>query len=432
MLDIDLIRREPEKVRENLARRRNEDYLRLFGELLTIDKDWRQSQAEAGELRRRRNTLSRELSEAKKAGKDTETLRTEAADLPARLTELESREALFDSRRKELLLRLPNLLDESVPYGKDDSENVTAFEWGTKRSASEGLPPHGEFLETHGLGDFERARRNSGGGFYYLFGPMVLLDMAVQRLAMEMLVGKGFTPVIPPYVLRRAPYEGVTDLSDFENVMYRIEGEDLYLIATSEHPIAALYRGEILEEDRLPLRLAGISPCFRKEIGGHGVDQKGAFRVHQFHKIEQFVFCAPEDSAKIHEELRSNAEEFLQKLGIAYRVVNVCTGDLGIVAAKKYDLEGWFPRQGQYRELVSCSNCTDYQARRLGIRSGKRGKPGKSVPHTLNSTMVATPRALVALLENYATSDGRISIPEALRPFLGGLKDIAAPSALPH
>ncbi len=431
MLDIDLIRSDPERVRANIARRRNDPYLARFAELLAVDRDWRKAQQEAGDIRRRRNTVSKEFSEAKKAGADTTALRREADSLPAQLTELEAREALFEQRRRELLMGLPNLLDDSVPYGKDDTENQVIQEWGEKRTAPADLPPHGEYLESHGLGDFERARRNSGAGFYYLMGPLVQLDMAVQRLAMDMLVQKGFTPVIPPYMLRRAPYEGVTDLADFENVMYRIEGEDLYLIATSEHPIAALHMGEILDEDRLPIRLAGISPCFRKEIGGHGVDQKGAFRVHQFQKIEQFVFCAPEDSPKIHEELRTNAEEFLQRLGIAYRVVNVCTGDLGIVAAKKYDLEGWFPRQGKYRELVSCSNCTDYQARRLGIRLGKRGKPGKVVPHTLNSTMVATPRALVAIIENFATTDGRIALPEVLRPYMGGVRDITLPTLAP-
>ncbi len=429
MLDIERIRNDPEGVRQNLARRRNELYLKQFTELLAIDRDWRKAQQEASDLRRQRNAIAREFSEAKKAGKATDGLARQAEAIPAQLTELEAREAVFEARRRELLMALPNLLDDSVPYGKDDTENQVAREWGERREAPKDLPPHGEFLESHQMGDFERARKVSGAGFYYLEGPMVLLDMAVQRFAMDLLVRKGFTPVIPPYMLRRAPYEGVTDLADFENVMYRIEGEDLYLIATSEHPIAALFMGEILEEDRLPLRWAGISPCFRKEIGGHGVDQKGAFRVHQFHKIEQFVFCQPEDSPRIHEELLSNAEEFLQRLGLAYRVVNVCTGDLGIVAAKKYDIEGWFPRQKQYRELVSCSNCTDYQARRLGIRTGKHGKPGKGVPHTLNSTMVATPRTLVALVESFATEDGRIGIPEVLRPYLGGLHELPAPVA---
>ena len=227
-------------------------------------------------------------------------------------------------------------------------------------------------------------------------------------------------------MLRRGPYEGVTDLADFENVMYKIEGEDLYLVATSEHPLAALYLGEILDEDRLPLRLAGLSPCFRKEIGGHGVDQKGVFRVHQFQKVEQFVFARPEDSPAIHEELRANAEEVFRRLNVPYRVVNVCTGDVGTVAAKKYDIEAWFPRQQAYREVVSCSNCTDYQARRLGIRLGKAGRPGKRVPHTLNSTAIATSRGLAVLLEQYQQPDGSVTIPEVLRPYLGGMSALTA------
>jgi len=284
-----------------------------------------------------------------------------------------------------------------------------------------GLKSHGELLEALGMAEFDRAHRVSGAGFYYLTGPIVLLDLALQRLALDLLVRRGFTPVVPPYMLRRAPYEGVTDLADFENVMYKVEEEDLYLIATAEHPLAALYQGEILDETRLPIRLAGMSPCFRKEIGGHGVDQKGIFRVHQFQKIEQFVFCRPEDSPQIHEELRANAEEVFRLLQVPYRVVNVCTGDVGTVAAKKYDIEAWYPRQGAYREVVSCSNCTDYQARRLGIRMGKAGRPGKVVPHTLNSSAVATSRALAVLLEQYQNPDGSVTVPEVLRPLMGGL-----------
>jgi seryl-tRNA synthetase len=427
MLDVELIRRDPKRVEENLARRRNPAYGAMFTKLLGIDEEWRQAQREASGLRQKRNELSRKLSEVKKAGRDAESLKKEASELPRQIGNLERREAELDSERRTLLLRLPNLLDETVPYGKDDSENVTVSTWGKTTAAPSGLPSHGEYLETHGLADFERARRNSGAGFYYLMGPVALLDMALQRLAVDMLVAKGFTPVVPPFLLRREPYEGVTDLSDFENVMYKIQDEDLYLIATSEHPIAALYRGEILAEESLPLRFVGISACFRKEIGGHGVDQKGIYRVHQFQKVEQFVFAPPDQSPAIHEEIRENAENFLRRIGIPYRVVNVCTGDLGIVAAKKYDVEGWFPRQGKYGELISCSNCTDYQARRLGIRMGKRGSPGKTVPHTLNSTMVASPRAIAAILENFATEDGRVTVPEALRPYLGGLKDFGAP-----
>lgn len=428
MLDVELMRADPEAVRANLARRRNDEYLRLLAEALEADRALREADREGRALRQRRNETSRKLSETKKAGGDVGSLMEEASAIPPALTEVEKREAALEAKRRSLLLRIPNLLDDSVPYGKDDSENLTVATWGEKREAAPGLPSHGEFLEEKGWADFERARRNSGAGFYYLAGSLVMLDMALQRMALDMLAAKGFTVVLPPFLLRRTPYEGVTDLADFEKVMYKIDGDDLYLIATSEHPLAALHMGEVLDEDRLPIRLAGISTNFRREIGGHGVDQKGVFRVHQFQKVEQFVFASPGESAAMHEELRANAEEFLKRLGLAYRVVNVCTGDIGIVAAKKYDLEAWFPRQGMYRELVSCSNCTDYQARRLGIRMGKLGRPGKIVPHTLNSTMVATPRTVAALVENYATADGRIEVPEPLRPYLNGAKDVAAPS----
>jgi seryl-tRNA synthetase len=249
--------------------------------------------------------------------------------------------------------------------------------------------------------------------------------MALQAFAVDYMVKQGFTLVFPPFMMRRAAYEGVTDLGDFETVMYKTEGEDLYLIATSEHPIGAMFMDEVIDEDRLPLAFAGISACFRREIGGHGVDMKGLFRMHQFNKIEQFVFSRPEDSWGWHEKLRANGEAIYQALDIPYRVVNVCTGDIGTVAAKKYDIEAWFPRQGKYREVISCSNCTDYQSRRLNIRAGKLGGE-KFVPHTLNSTAMATSRGLVAVLENYQNRDGTITVPNVLRPYLGGLETIGA------
>jgi seryl-tRNA synthetase len=427
MIDLDLLRREPAKVEENLGRRRNPEYLRLFTEARAKDAEWRASLLEADSLRRRRNELSHQIAKARSAGGISSDLEVEAREAPERLKDAERREADLLRARDALLRRLPNLLDESVPYGKDDSENVVVATWGEPTPGGPHLKSHGEALEALGMADFDRGRRVSGAGFYYLSGRIVFLDLALQRFALDLLVERGFTPVLPPLMLRREPYEGVTDLADFENVMYKVEGEDLYLIATSEHPLAALYQGEILDEDRLPIRLAGVSPCFRKEIGGHGVDQKGIFRVHQFEKVEQFVFCRPEDSLKIHEELRANAEEIFRRLGVPYRVVNVCTGDVGTVAAKKYDIEAWFPRQQAYREVVSCSNCTDYQARRLGIRMGKAGRPGKVVPHTLNSTAVATSRALVVILEQYQNPDGSVTVPEVLRPYLGGLTAIVPP-----
>jgi len=420
VIDIDLVRREPENVEENLGRRRNPAYLQLFAEVRAKDVAWRESVREADRLRALRNTLGQRVAAARKAGGSADDLLEESKALPEALHEIERTEAQLRRERDELLRRLPNLLDPSVPYGKDDHDNVVVSTWGTPGAAEAAARPHGETLEELGFAEFDRARRASGAGFYYLKGPLVLLDLALQRFALDFLVERGYTPVVPPFLLRREPYEAVTDLADFENVMYKVEGDDLYLIATSEHPLAALYLGEILDEGSVPVRLAGISPCFRREIGGHGVDQKGLFRVHQFTKVEQFVFCRPEESAAIHEELRGNAEEILRRLEVPYRVVNVCTGDVGTVAAKKYDLEAWFPRQQAYREVVSCSNCSDYQARSLGIRLGRAGKPGKVVPHTLNSTAVATSRTLAVIVEQYQVGPGRIEVPKVLRPYLGG------------
>jgi seryl-tRNA synthetase len=420
VIDLELLRREPEKVEENLRRRRNPEYLKLFSDARALDTAWRESLREADELRRRRNDLSHRIGAARAAGGSDPALEAEAREIPERLKAVAARESELLTLRDASLRRVPNLLDETVPYGKDDTENVVVATWGEPSPPREGLPSHGEILERLGGVEFDRAHRASGAGFYYLKGPLVLLEQAIVRMTLDLLIERGFVPVVPPFMLRRAPYEGVTDLADFENVMYKLEGEDLYLIATSEHPLAALYQGEILDADELPLRFVGLSYNFRKEIGGHGVDQKGIFRVHQFYKVEQFVFARPEDSPRLHEELRANGEEVFRRLGTPYRVVNVCTGDVGTVAAKKYDIEAWFPRQRAYREVVSCSNCTDYQARRLGIRMGKAGKPGKVVPHTLNGTGVATTRALALVLEQYAAPDGTLTVPEALRPYLGG------------
>jgi seryl-tRNA synthetase len=420
MIDIELLRKDPARVEENIARRRNPEYLALLQEARAKDAEWRAALQEADQLRRRRNELGQKIALGRAKGQADPQVESEAKAIPERLRSLEEREGLLLQARDSALRRLPNLLDESVPYGKDDSENATVASWGTPAPPREGLRAHGEALERLGMVEFDRARRASGAGFYYLRGPVVLLDLALQRMALDLLIERGFTPIVPPFMLRREPYEGVTDLADFANVMYKVADEDLYLIATAEHPIAALYQNEILDEGALPFRFAGLSYCFRKEIGGHGVDQKGIFRVHQFYKVEQFVFSRPEDSPRIHEELRANSEEVFRRLEVPYRVVNVCTGDVGTVAAKKYDVEAWFPRQQAFREVVSCSNCTDYQARRLGIRMGKAGRPGKVVPHTLNSTAIATSRAIAVILEQYQEPDGSITIPRALRPYMGG------------
>ena len=426
MLDIRLIREQPDVVRQNLRRRGSPERERLLEEVIRWDKDWRSATAEADALRKRRNEITRAVAEARKAGRDTSELQREASRLPARLEDLDHRIDELAAKVRDGLLRLPNLLHESVPIGKDDSENVEVARWGTPKAFGFELQPHGDLIESAGLADFERARKIAGAGFVFLMGDLVRLDLALLQFSLDHMVRQGFTPVFPPYMMRRAAYEGVTDLGDFETVMYKIEGEDLFLIATSEHPIGALFMDEILDEDTLPRTYAGISACFRREIGGHGVDTKGLFRMHQFNKIEQFVFCRPEDSWSWHEKLRANGEAIYRALEIPYRVVNVCTGDIGTVAAKKYDIEAWYPRQSAYREVISCSNCTDYQARRLNIRAGKVGGD-KFIPHTLNSTAMATSRGLVAILENYQEADGRVTVPKVLRPYMGGQERIGAP-----
>jgi seryl-tRNA synthetase len=311
------------------------------------------------------------------------------------------------------------MLDPTVPLGKDEHDNVQVRTWGTIPAFNFQVKNHIDLSNELGLIDMERASKVSGARFFFLKNQLVLLDLALMSFAMHELSKKSYVAIEPPYMMNKTAYEGVTALADFADVLYKIEAEDLYMIATSEHPMAAMYMSEVIKEPDLPLKFAGLSPCFRKEAGVHGKDTRGIFRTHQFNKIEQFIFCKPEDSGRLHEELLANAEDLLQKLELPYRVVNVCTGDIGAVAAKKYDIEVWMPAQNCYREVVSCSNCTDYQARRLGIRyREKEGAPPKGFLHTLNSTAIATGRTMVALLENNQNEDGSITVPKILRKYL--------------
>jgi seryl-tRNA synthetase len=421
MLDIRFVRSNPEMVRADLRKRNDLEKLAWVEDLLNSDARSRELKVETDLLRQRRNTIAREINSARKAGQDAAPLMAEAARLPQLIKDYDTERDEIAATIRNYLMRLPNILHESVPAGKDDTGNVEIKRVGTPRVVDFELKNHGQLASDHGWADFERAAKISGAGFYFLKGSLVLLDMALQRFALDLLSKKGYLPVIPPFMINRESYEGVTDLGDFEKVMYKIEGNDAYLIATSEHPIGAMYRDEIFEEKELPLRLAGISPCFRREIGAHGLDTKGLFRVHQFTKVEQFVFCKPEDSWPIHEELLANAEEMFRQLTIPYRVVNICTGDIGTVAAKKYDIEAWMPRENAYREVVSCSNCTAYQAIRLNIRvRDKSDFELKQPVHTLNSTAIATSRVIRAILENFQDKDGRVEIPEVLRPYMNG------------
>jgi seryl-tRNA synthetase len=419
MLDIKLIRESLEYVRSNLMKRGNPENLSMLDELVETDSKWRENLTKLNELRHQKKLVTGEVATLKKAGKDASENLESAKAIDKEITEIEGEVASEDEREHDLLMRLPNMLHESVPVGQGENGNQQVRTWGSIPTFNFPVKNHIDLALNLDIVDIERAGKVAGSRFHYLKREAVLLDMALMSFAMEEMVKKGFMPIEPPYLMRKEAYEGVTALGDFEDVLYKVENENLYLIATSEHPMAAMLQNEVLKEEDLPLKLAGISACFRKEAGAHGKDTRGIFRTHQFNKIEQFIFSTPEKSWMLHEELLQNAEGLIQKLGLPYRVVNVSTGDIGTVAAKKYDIEAWMPAQNAYREIVSCSNCTDYQARRLNIRyREKEGAPTKGFVHTLNSTALATGRTIVAILENYQQEDGSIIIPKALRKFM--------------
>ncbi len=421
MLDIKLIREHPDIVKENLKKRKAPEKLQMLDELLEHDKKWRKQLTWLNELRHKMNIATAKIAELKKAGKETARKIEEAREIELQIKIIEKRVNEKKEKIDYILMRLPNLLHESVPFGEGEAENVPIREWGDIPKFDFPVRDHIDLAFGLDIMDVERAGKVSGARFYYLKNEGVLLDLALIQFALGELVKKGYAPIEPPFMMRRRPYEGVTALSDFEEMLYKVQDEDLYLIATSEHPIAAMFMDEILNAQDLPLKYAGISANFRKEAGAHGKDTRGIFRTHQFNKVEQFILCKPEDSWEMHEELLRNAEELARKLGLPHQVVNVCTGDIGTVAAKKYDIETWMPAQNKYREIISCSNCTDYQARRLNIRyREKEGAPTKGFVHTLNSTALATGRTMVAILGNYQQKDGSIIIPEVLRPFIGG------------
>ena len=426
MLDIKLVRENPEFVKNNLMKRGNPENSKMLNALIALDGEWRQNLTKLNEFRHERKLITAEVAALKKTGKDASGKIEKAKTIDAEITSIQAEVAGAEEKTRDYLMRLPNLLHETVPAGKDENDNVQIRSWEVIPKFDFAVKNHIDLGLNLDIIDIERAGKVSGSRFFYLKKAGVLLDMALISFALEEIVKKGYAPVEPPYLMRRDAYEGVTALSDFEDVLYKIENEDLYLIATSEHPMAAMFKDEVLKEEELPLKLAGISACFRKEAGAHGKDTRGIFRTHQFNKIEQFVFCTPEESWKLHEELIHNAEELVQKLGLPYRVVNVCTGDIGTVAAKKYDIEAWMPAQNAYREIVSCSNCTDYQARRLNIRyREKEGAPTKGFVHTLNSTAIATGRTIVAILENFQQEDGSIVVPKVLRKYMGDIEKIS-------
>jgi len=425
MLDIRIIRTDAELVRDNLRKRRNPENLEMLQRLIQSDKRWRQLLRKVNELRHERKVLTIEVAALKKKGKSADAVISKAREIDLEITALQMQVKKLEYKSKCRLMKIPNLLHKSVPIGKDENDNVPIRKWGEPKEFSFSVKNHIDLALDLDLIDVERAGKVAGARFFYLKNEGVLLDMALMNFALEEMIAKGYTPIEPPFFMKRKAYKGVVVLSDFEKDLYKVENEDLYLIATSEHPMAAMFMDEVLMEEHLPLRFVGISANFRKEAGSHGKDTRGIFRTHQFNKVEQFVFCKPEDSWKMHEELIQNTEEIVQKLGLPYQVVNVCTGDIGTVPAKKYDLEVWFQAQNAYREVVSCSNCTDYQARRLNIRyREKEGASPKGFVHTLNSTALATGRTIVAILENQQQQDGSVIIPEILRKYMGRIEEI--------
>ncbi len=424
MLNIKLIREHPEIVKQNLEKRGDAEKLQMLDELIKHDREWRRLLTRANELRHKRKEITNKIAALKKAGKEIKTQIEEGRRLDAEIVALEKQVEEYKQAANFILMRLPNLLHESVPVGKDENDNIEVKVWGKPPKFDFKPKNHLEIAKGLGLIDDERGAKVAGHGFFYLKDDLVLLDLALQRFAIDFLVKKGYHLVEPPFMLRRKPYEGVTDLGDFESVMYKVENEDLYLIATAEHPLAAMFMNEILLKDDLPIKLVGVSSCFRKEVGAHGKYTKGLFRMHQFNKVEQFIFCLPEDSWNLHEELQENAEKLYQTLGLHYQVVNVCTGDIGTVAAKKYDINVWMA-DGVYREAGSNSNCTDYQARRLNIRyREKEGQAPKGFVHTLNNTAIATSRTMLAILEQYQQKDGTVRIPKVLAKYMGGLEKL--------
>lgn len=436
MIDIKYLRENPEVFYKSTKDRGYDTS--TIDKFFEMDKEWRENLRKINELKHEKNVLTSEVAQTIKAGKDAEDLKAKVKEINSQIERMEERQKIIETEREIVAKTIPNLLHESVPICKGDENNVVVKSWGVApivaedvesyRAATNNLghfrllekrpESHVDLMQRLNLADLERAGKAAGSRFFYLKNRLVKLELALVNYAVDFLSERGFNVVEPPYMLNFKAMDGATDMETFKDTLYKIEGEDLYLISTSEHPIAAMFMDETFDEADLPVRVAGVSPCFRKEAGAHGKDTKGIFRVHQFTKIEQFVFCHPAHSWEFLDEILGNAEEIFQSLNIPYRVVNVCSGELGNLAAKKFDIEAWFPSQGKFREVVSASNDTDYQARSLGIKF--RTKEGNRFVHTLNSTAIATTRVMVAIMENFQREDGSgFEIPEALIPYTG-------------
>jgi len=418
MLDMSMFREHADVLRADHDKR--EMPHDNIDEVIRLDEEWRQARYDVDLLRKKRNEAARGIAEAKKSGDSAaaDAILAEVASLGQEIDALSEKVDSCLSERDTIRMRVPNILHESVPVGEDDQKNTLHSLHGDKIELGFEARNHNDLIEMNNWVDLARGAKVTGSRFYFLQGDLARLEMALQSYSANFLMERGYTLVQPPLMMNREAYEGVTDMGDFETVMYGIEPDKYYLIATSEHPLTAMRMDEIIEPSELPIKLVGVSSCFRREVGAHGLSDRGIWRVHQFTKIEQIVICKPDDSWEHHEELLTNAVELWDSLGLHYRVVNICTGDMGTVASKKYDLEAWLPGANEYKEVVSCSNCTDYQANRLRMRY--RTSEGNSAVHTLNSTAVATSRALVAIMEQYQNEDGTVRVPDVLVPHMGG------------
>ena len=416
MLDPKIFRDEPEKIRKMLKDRAVEFD---FDKMLELGKKRRSLMQETDELRQKRNKMSITIGQAKKSNEDTSSLLTDMGKISKDLDKLEQLQKTVESDYTNLAFSIPNMIHKSVPIGPDESANVEVRKWGETPKFDFDVKGHEEIAEKLDILDIQRASKIAGARFYYLKGDLVKLANAITSFAFEFLSEKGYKLIQPPYMINRKSMEGAVIAEDFEDVIYKIQDDDLYLIGTSEHAIASMYSDEILEGKSLPDRFGSISPCFRKEAGAHGKDQKGIFRVHQFEKFEQFVFSKPEDSDIEQDKMIGNSEEFYQKLEIPHRVVLLSSGDMGKVAAKTFDIEAWMPGQNAYREICSVSNCNDFQARRLKIRFRDKTNEETQYVHTLNGTLVAIERTMVAIIENFQTNDGHIKVPDVLQEYLG-------------
>ena len=421
MIDIKLIRTNPDVVRENIKKKFQDEKLVLVDEVIELDAAFRAAKTRCDELRNQRNVISKQIGGMMARGErdKAEEAKQQVKSMADEMAALETKETEYEAEIRKRMLVIPNIIDPSVPVGRDDSENVERERFGEPVVPDFPVPYHVEIMEKLSGIDLDSARKTSGNGFYYLMGDVARLHSAILSYARDFMIDRGFTYCIPPYMIRGGVVDGVMSFTEMENMMYKIEGEDLYLIGTSEHSMIGKFIDTFLEEEQLPQTLTSYSPCFRKEVGAHGIEERGVYRIHQFEKQEMVVVCKPEESAAWFDRLWHNSVDFFRTLDIPVRTIECCSGDLADLKVKSVDVEAWSPRQQKYFEVGSCSNLGDAQARRLGIRIRNKAK-GNYFAHTLNNTVVAPPRMLIAFLENNLTADGTVKVPEALRPYMGG------------